>query len=98
MKTVTKEVYYCEYCGKHLLLKHAMVKHENVCSRNHENMPACVRDGECIHLDVNNPFRCILFGKSMYYPNARKKGLIDKYPESFEEKIEAPINCIHYQN
>ena len=34
MKTKTKIVYYCEYCGKHLLRKDSILNHELHCTMN----------------------------------------------------------------
>ena len=48
MKTKIKEVYYCEYCGKHGLRKHSMVYHESICAKNPENKRPCF---DCRHLD-----------------------------------------------
>lgn len=34
MRILTKKVYYCEYCKKHGLSRHAMEKHERHCTLN----------------------------------------------------------------
>jgi hypothetical protein len=41
MKTKIKEVYYCEFCKKHGLLKHAMIRHESMCWGNPETDRPC---------------------------------------------------------
>lgn len=42
-------LYFCEHCGRRYVLKHACEKHENVCTRNPENIPICYR---CEYFDV----------------------------------------------
>lgn len=42
MKTKTKEVYYCEHCKKHGLVKYMMIYHEKICNKNPENNRACI--------------------------------------------------------
>ena len=41
MKTKTKNVYYCDFCKKHGLSKHAMEYHEKICSYNPANHRPC---------------------------------------------------------
>lgn len=47
MKTITKEVYYCEHCTKHGLSKSKMEYHEKICYSNPENIRPCYN---CQHL------------------------------------------------
>jgi len=48
MKTKTKEVYYCEHCKKHGLVKNKMIYHEAICSKNPQNYRPCFN---CEHLN-----------------------------------------------
>jgi len=48
MKTETKEIYKCEYCNKLYQIKSACIRHEPLCYKNPENIPACYN---CSHLD-----------------------------------------------
>lgn len=41
MKEVVKKVYYCDFCKKKGLSKHAMTKHEEYCTHKPENQSAC---------------------------------------------------------
>lgn len=38
MKTITKQVYYCDHCKKRSLAKWAMVKHEAHCTKNPQRL------------------------------------------------------------
>jgi len=49
MKQKTKEVYYCEHCNKHGLVKNAMIKHENQCIKNPELKHPCY---SCQHFEI----------------------------------------------
>lgn len=42
-----KEIYICEHCDRRYFRKHACLKHEPVCKKNPENIPACFG---CDHL------------------------------------------------
>jgi len=48
MKKVIKPVYYCDFCNKKGLSKHAMSVHQNNCFHNPINKRACL---DCIFLD-----------------------------------------------
>lgn len=48
MKSETKEIYKCEYCKKHYLLKHAAIYHEALCFNNPENKRPCY---QCQYLE-----------------------------------------------
>jgi len=41
-------LYQCDFCKKKLFLKHAMVKHEDLCLSNPKNFKDCM---ECTHLE-----------------------------------------------
>ncbi len=111
MKESVKTVYKCEYCGKNLLVKHAAIKHEKWCTKNPDNWPKC--DG-CIFISevkieipdvwsdgdtrLVNGFKCKKLQKNMYPKKAEKKGLIEKYPETFADQIPMPKECEHFDN
>jgi len=42
-------------------------------------------------------FRCVKLDKLMYHHGAVVKGLVEKYPETFEGREPMPITCEHYQ-
>ena len=53
MKTIkNKTIYKCDYCKKTYLMKNAAIKHENVCNKNPENIPACYTCEFCDKVDV----------------------------------------------
>jgi len=105
MKTIERPVYYCEFCKKHLFVKHAMIKHELNCYSNPKNFAQCSTCIHCEQIDVQysfqgyydgiscvdttgttRGFRCNAKGIEIYPFKAVKKGLIEKYPETFEGK------------
>ena len=45
-----------------------------------------------------NGFRCKKLEKMLYPFKAEKKGLIEKYPETFEGQEPMPKTCEHYKN
>jgi len=45
-----------------------------------------------------NGFRCVKLDKELYPPKVLIKGIIDKYPESFENKELMPNDCDHFKN
>lgn len=54
MKTQVKEVHSCDYCKKHLFVRHAMAKHEVKCVANPANFSACVG---CVNLaEIKIPY------------------------------------------
>ena len=45
-----------------------------------------------------NGFRCKKLNKMLYPLKTEKKGLIEKYPETFEGQEPMPKTCEHYKN
>lgn len=104
MKQATKEVYYCDYCKKKTFIKSIMVKHEANCYGNDANRPACFA---CTHLEskyidsavgTDNESRqsapfCTLYNKQVHTAKAITKGLLEKYPEHFQESELMPMTC-----
>jgi len=48
MESKTKQVYYCDHCKKHGLVRSAMERHELICKKNPDNHRPCF---QCVHLD-----------------------------------------------
>jgi hypothetical protein len=122
MKQAIKPVYYCDFCKKKGLSKHAMVKHEKFCSGNPENNVACQG---CVNLEETvvaygysydtlgegygvipdggyqerktTGFRCKKLNKDFYPLKCVRKGLVDKYPETFEGKELFPKECFDWE-
>jgi len=53
MKVKDVTLYICEYCGKRLIRKHAMIKHESNCPKNPKNIPACFNCEHCLKEDIS---------------------------------------------
>jgi hypothetical protein len=102
-------LYICDHCKKKGQRKGAMERHEKWCAANPENRRACegcVHLEETtveIHYDdpygsgVRNAtgFRCKVFDKLLYPVKAEKKGLPEKYPDTFEGQEPMPRVCEH---
>lgn len=99
-------LYICDHCGKRLIRKSAMIKHEDNCSQNPKNIPACYSckflEQEEIEYytygynDTENShkstcLRCTKKNVLMYPPKAKRLAL--EYPEQFEEQTETPKVC-----
>lgn len=57
MKTLRKEVYYCDHCKRHGLSAGLMTVHENRCLSNPKNIRACIG---CIFLEeIEIPYTVI---------------------------------------
>lgn len=99
--------YRCDHCGKEYKVGPACEKHEIKCSRNPENLIACLG---CTFLreveknyeieapygymnDTRKGFYCLQKQVRMYPPKAVHSGIVDKYPETFEEDILMPKKC-----
>lgn len=110
MKTKTNvTLYICDHCKKKLLRKWAMEKHEKYCGANPENRRAC--EGcqhleettveviyEGIYQDrivKSKAFRCKALEKMLYPLKVEQRGLLEKYPETFEDQEPMPRTCEH---
>ena len=103
-----KPIYKCNHCGKYLIRKYAMIKHEVQCSKNHINYPNCVG---CSFLEEKKEYiefnpHSGMWSRSFYcnkkqiglYPNkVIYKGLLEKYPKQFENCINMPIKCNDFE-
>lgn len=111
MKTSIVTLYTCDHCKKKLFRKHSMEKHEENCDENPKNKKACY--GCIHFQDHNVEYytwgyeedqehqshchRCAKFDKLMYSWKAEKRGLPEKYPETFEDQEPMPKDCRHFQ-
>lgn len=106
-------LYICQHCKKRMLRKAAMEKHEPACYSNPENFRACTgclyldEIEATVYFDTYNgegtrkfkSFKCSKLDKIMYPYKVEKKGLLDKFPESFEDQEPMPKSCeLHSDN
>jgi len=86
-----------------------MVKHEFICSMNPKNHAACSdcvfliegqtevhnenNDGYGVRGVIQKTFYCEKLNKNMYPFKVVRKGLLEKYPETFEGMEQMPNNC-----
>ena len=109
MKTETREIYKCDHCRKVYQVKNACAIHEFNCTRNPKNIAACggcvfmeERPTEYFYdtgygesSAKSTKFHCKKLDKDMYPYKAIRLGLLDKYPEQFEEQEQMPTTCEH---
>lgn len=104
-------LYICEHCNKKMQIKNAMIKHEFNCPSNPKNMSACsgcihMAEGETNVYYSFGPdipetsrkcktFHCKKLNKDLYPFKVVRKGLLEKYPESFEGMEQMPNKCEH---
>lgn len=111
MKERVKTVYNCDFCNKLYLVKTACEKHELHCGSNPVNFSACSgcihlkeKAGTVYYSDHNgedrpvsvNQFECAKLGKMLYPHKVVKKGLLEKYPETFIDQEKMPVTCEHF--
>lgn len=104
-------VYRCDYCKKKMFRKGAMERHERLCDSNPENSKACsgcsflqettveVYSGTDPYGDERTrdvkAFRCTKLDKMLYPLKVEQKGLVEKYPDTFEDQEPMPKECEH---
>jgi hypothetical protein len=106
MKTETKQVHECDFCGKKLFVKGAMVRHEDNCVKNPKNWTACHECDFCKLVKKpitrsnytwidSNSYYCSNenIKKEMHPFKSVRKGLVKKYPETFKDSILMPKTC-----
>lgn len=108
MKTEVKTIYTCDYCKKTYFRKHACEKHELWCNSNPKNKKACSGCVNLIKVEINvennhpeyastflffDAFKCTVFDKLLYPTIVQRKGLLDRYPETFEDQEPMPTEC-----
>jgi|SRR3990167_9873198 len=116
MKTIENvKVFVCDFCKKKLFRQHAMLKHEDFCSRNPKNFSACSgcvfmkeEETEVYYSNSNiygdeetttvktKAFYCKKLDKHLYPFKVVAKGLLEKYPETFEGQEQMPVKCEHW--
>ena len=103
-------LYYCSHCSKRYEKEYACVKHEHWCSSNPKNFKICGND--CQHLEevkveyydysdrpVNaKGFYCKAKEINIYPLVVERKGLVEKYPETFEDAEPMPKECKLYKS
>ncbi len=109
MKSKICTIYSCDFCKKRLIRKQAMEKHEEFCFMNPVNTPACqgcefIKEikkeiyyytGRGEETRTAKAFHCIKLDKELYPISAARRGLPEKYPETFEEAELMPSKCEH---
>lgn len=112
MKERVKTVYNCDFCHKLYLVKTSCEKHELHCGSNPANFSACsgcvhLKEKEGV-VYYDNPFgersasvkqfECEKIGKMLYPHKVVKKGLLEKYPETFFDQEKMPVTCEHFSS
>ena len=83
MKTNIREIYTCDYCNKHLFLRHAMENHEIKCVNNPLNFSACVG---CINLtEIKVPYT--YYGSFDGYPIEENREANGFYCNKLNQKM-----------
>lgn len=110
MREQIKSVFTCEFCDKHLFVKHAMVRHESNCNGNPKNQSAC---SACVYCEETkkdyvvdgdygeearrtNGFKCTKLNLLMYPFKVVRKGVLTKYPDMFIGEVQMPTKCDHW--
>ena len=93
--TLNHTLYHCDFCKKKLFRKHAMEKHEKACGANPENKHPC---HTCSFFAGKPTYKCTALDIYLYSKSAKEKGLLQKYPEMFEEKEMMPFECDKYKD
>ena len=108
MKTIhNATIYKCDHCGKIYQRERFVPAHESACKKNPENNIACsgcafMQEIEKrIDVDTFDGYRTItrkgFFCKKkkigLYPPKAVHSGVIDKYPDNFEDEERMPTEC-----
>jgi hypothetical protein len=86
MKTISKPVYYCDYCNKLGLSKSGMARHEQICNKNPENARPCYSCKFCVKRETTV--------ETMYYGLLSNKHVELFYCEHHCNYIHTPQNAI----
>lgn len=100
-------IYQCEFCKKKLFAIWAMRKHINWCTKNPKNIKKCM---ECkfiqekkITVNMNGSdfkstaFRCKVLKIGLYPLIVERKGMVERYPETFSKQKPMPTECSHFE-
>ena len=102
-------VYQCEHCKRKMFVKSAMERHEKYCEKNPDNFKACsvckyIKSARIEYYTENdearvaNGFKCTKLNRILYPTKAERKGLPEKYPETFEGQYPMPNECEHFED
>lgn len=105
-------VYQCDHCKRKMFVKSAMERHEKWCGNNPNNFKACSGckfiEETTIEWDYDafdgygtaksKAFRCTKLDKMLYPLKVEKKGLPEKYPETFDGQDPMPKECEHFSS
>ena len=101
MKTETRKVYQCEYCGKRMLSAGAMSYHERWCKKKPENRHKCFE--LCSHLKrtlnmytQNIEFQCLKTKEFMYSYHLEKRCYYE-YRKPPADLTRMPLECNMFQ-
>lgn len=107
MKTKVKEVYYCDHCNKNGLVKWMIEKHEKFCSSDPNNQSMCSGCANVIHSEkeffydgysrTSSSFECSVKKCGLIPLIAQRKGLPEKYPDTFKDSIQMPSECSDFK-
>lgn len=103
-------LYACEFCNKKLQIYNAMVKHEIHCTKNPKNISACggcvhIKEvPKTVYFDqwdgegqkTCTSFHCVKLEKELYPYIVVRKGILERYPETFEGAEQMPNQCEHF--
>jgi hypothetical protein len=106
MKSELKLVHTCDFCKKYSTNKGSITRHQKGCSNNPANKTACLGI-LCKHLGKTkiegstgyliDVFYCNKLNKKVYYPNAKHKGCLHRYPDTFKDQEPMPTECEHFK-
>lgn len=85
MKSVVKNVYYCDYCNKHYFSKYWAQQHEMHCTANPNR--------ECKMCDLNGSHNIIPELLDKFYEHVKEKGTLPLFTTIVKETDNCP-NCI----
>ncbi len=105
-------VFKCDHCSKKMFRGHAMVNHEKWCTSNPKNFKACsgcsfleetvnrydVDTHDGWYTRKSKAFKCTKKDILVYPLKVEKKGLLEKYPETFEDQIPMPRECNQFES
>jgi hypothetical protein len=114
MKESIKTVFQCDFCKKTKFTRHAMKVHEARCGGNPDNYTACsdciYLENIKITISYSEEgysreltrevcgFRCSKLKQKLYPPLVKHKGLLEKWPDTFNDQIAMPSSCSHHDN
>jgi hypothetical protein len=114
MRTIDKPHYECEHCNKKYFSKGWCKRHEEkMCSSNPKNYDKCTNCKHSVsgtevmdfvdyygveYTKTVNVYSCDKLKKETYPFKAASKNLPNRFPETFEGKIQMPNECEHFES